>query len=93
VVLLDVRGVASFADYFVIASAMNPRHVRALMDTLEKDIGRPGGRTRRAEGEVESGWVLLDYGDVIVHLFSPEMREYYALEELWSTAQEVVRIQ
>ncbi len=91
--LLDIRRVASFADYFVIATATNPRHMRALVETVAKELPRPGKSGRRREGEADSGWVLLDYGDVIVHLFSPEERAYYALEELWSAATQVVRIQ
>lgn len=93
IVLLDIRRVASFADYFVIATAINSRHMRALVETIGKELPREGDNRRRQEGEADSGWVLLDYGDVIVHLFSPEERAYYALEELWSAATPVVRIQ
>jgi len=93
IVLLDIRQVASFADYFVIASATNPRHMRALVETLDKDLRDDGVGATHHEGELDSGWVLLDYGDVIVHLFSPEQRAYYGLEELWQAAKQVVRIQ
>jgi ribosome-associated protein len=93
IVLLDIRRVASFADYFVIATAQNARHMRALVETVDKEIPRPRDGSRRREGAEDSGWVLLDYGDVIVHIFAPEEREYYALEELWSGATPVVRIQ
>jgi len=92
-VLLDIRRVASFADYFVITTAMNARHMHALVDTLAKDLAADGVKALHREGDEESGWVLLDYGSVIVHLFSPELREFYALEELWQTAKQVVRIQ
>jgi ribosome-associated protein len=92
VLLLDIRQVASFADYFVIATASNARHMRALAETLYKEIPpKTGGK--RHEGDSESGWVLVDYSDVIVHLFSPELRGHYALEELWSEATAVVRMQ
>ncbi len=93
IVLLDIRRVASFADYFVIASAVNPRQMRALVDTLEKELREDVVRPRHQEGALDSGWVLLDYGSIIVHLFSPELREYYGLEELWREATPVVRIQ
>jgi ribosome-associated protein len=93
IVLLDVRRVASFADYFVIASAENPRQMRALVDTLAKDLRDDGVRPAHQEGSPDSGWVLIDYSDVIVHLFSPDLRDYYALEDLWSAATQVVRIQ
>ncbi len=93
VVLLDIRRVASFADYFVIATAENPRQMRALVDTLDKALAEDGVRALHQEGVEDSGWVLLDYGAVIVHLFSPELREYYGLEELWRAATPVVLIQ
>lgn len=92
VLLLDIRRVASFADYFVIATAINARHVRALVETLNKELP-PESPGAHQEGALDSGWVLLDYGDIIVHLFSPELREHYALEELWSGGTQVVRIQ
>ena len=91
--LLDIRAVASFADYFVIATAENPRQMRALVGTLTRDLRSEGVRAAHQEGEADSGWVLLDYGETIVHLFSPELRKYYALEELWQEATPVVRIQ
>jgi len=92
VLLLDIRNVASFADYFVIATATNSRHMRALAETLYKEIPpRTGGK--RHEGDTDSGWILVDYSDVIVHLFSPELRGHYALEDLWSEATQVVRMQ
>ncbi len=93
IALLDVRRVLSFADYFVIATATTPRHMRALVASLAKELPKGGPRRVQSEGSLDSGWVLLDYGDVIVHLFAPELREYYALEELWEAATPVVRIQ
>lgn len=77
----------------MIATATNPRHMRALMETLDKELRGEGARSGRREGAAESGWVLIDYGDVIVHLFSPELRDLYGLEELWRAATPVVRIQ
>jgi len=93
VVLLDIHRVAGFADYFVIASAQNPRHMRALIDAMDKDLRREGIKYMRSEGDPDSGWVLVDFGAVIVHIFTAEDRAYYNLEGLWSRAQEVVRIQ
>jgi ribosome-associated protein len=94
ILLLDISNVASFADYFVIASAGSERQLGAILDEIDQKIGkaeklRPMGR----EGDPAGGWVLLDYGDVIVHVFAPEQREYYDLEGLWATAVPVVRIQ
>jgi ribosome-associated protein len=86
VVLLDIRRVASFTDFFVIATAQNARHMRALMETLDKDLSQAGTPPQHVEGEADSGWVLLDFGDVIAHLFTPEDRAYYNLEALWGRA-------
>ncbi len=93
IVLLDISRVASFADYFVIASAVNPRQMRALVETVGKELREEGVRPRHQEGAHDSGWVLLDYGAIVVHLFSPELRKHYGLEELWRSATPVVRIQ
>lgn len=93
IILLDISQVAGFADYFVIASAINPRHMRALLETLDKDLKAEAEHALHQEGTAESGWVLLDLGDVIVHLFSPEERSYYDLEGLWSQGVAVVHIQ
>lgn len=86
VVLLDIRRVANFTDYFVIATAQNARHMRALMDTLDRDLSARGVKSVNVEGEADSGWVLVDYGDVITHLFTPDDRAYYNLEALWGRA-------
>ena len=91
--MLDIRNVASFADYFVIASAQSSRQTDALLEAVEDALSGDNVRPMGREGNSDSGWVLLDYGDVIVHLFAPEERAYYDLEGLWHTAVQVVRIQ
>ncbi len=88
-----MRGIASFADYFIIATIMNPRQARAIVDALRRGLRDDGVHVRHQEGAKDSGWVLLDYGSVIVHLFSSEQRVFYALEELWQEAKQVVQIQ
>ena len=93
VLLLDIRPVASFADYFVIATAINNRQMRALVQLVDTDLREEDIKPHHREGGVNSGWILVDYGAIILHIFSPELREYYALEELWKDATEVVRIQ
>jgi ribosome-associated protein len=85
--------VAYFADYFVISTAQNPRQMRALVENLSKDLREEGVRPDHLEGDSDSGWMLIDYGDVIVHLFSPDQRTFYAIEDLWRQAKPVVRIQ
>jgi ribosome-associated protein len=93
ILLLDIRGVALFADYFVIASAETARHTQALCDSLHEELAKDGLSAWGREGEAGSGWVLLDYGDVIVHIFGPEQRSFYDLEGLWREAVPVVHIQ
>jgi len=91
--LLDIRQVASFADYFVIASAGTSRQMDAILNSVEQALKADRPTLIGREGEPKSGWVLLDYGDVILHLFAPEERAYYDLEGLWAAATPVVRIQ
>jgi ribosome-associated protein len=93
ILLLDIRGVTLFADYFVIVSAETARHTQALCDALDEELTKDGVSAWGREGEASSGWVLLDYGDVIVHIFGPEQRSFYDLEGLWREAVPVVRIQ
>lgn len=90
--LMDISKVSSFTDYFVIATAGNPRQMNALIDALDRDL-RPDARPLRTEGTPDSGWVLVDFGEAIVHLFAPEERAYYNLEGLWSKGVSVVHIQ
>ena len=93
VVLLDVRGVCSFADFFIIASGETDRHLDALANDLTREIRSRGLHAGHREGEGRGGWVLVDFPGFIVHLFSREKRDYYALEKLWGRATEVVRLQ
>lgn len=90
---MDISKVSTFSDYFVIATATNPRQMNALIDSLDRDLREDGIRPRRTEGAPDSGWVLIDFNDAIVHLFSPEMRRYYNLESLWAKGVSVVHIQ
>ena len=93
VLLLDVTGVASFADYFVILSAGSSRQMNALREDVVSSLKEMGASLHHQEGVADSGWVLLDYGDVIVHIFAPEEREYYQLERLWWQGVPLIRIQ
>lgn len=93
VLLLDIRKVASFADYFVIATAINNRQMRALVELVNTELREEDIKPHHREGGIDSGWILVDYGAIILHIFSPELRDYYDLEELWQDATEVVRIQ
>ena len=93
IALLDARGVCSFADYFVICSGETGRQIRTIYDEVGQALKKEGILPHHREGALDSGWLLLDFGDVIVHIFAPFEREYYRLEELWSQAIPVVRIQ
>lgn len=93
IVLLDARTVCSFADYFVICSGDTERQIGAISEEIEHILKKEGVLPNHHEGTVDSGWLLLDYGDVIVHIFAPTEREYYQLDKLWGQAKLVLRIQ
>ena len=90
---MDIGKVSTFTDYFVIASTTNERQMGALIDSLDRDLRGDGVRPVKREGTPDSGLVLIDFGDVIVHLFAPKERAYYNLEELWAKGVSVVHIQ
>ena len=91
ILLLDTHEISSFSDFFVIATANSDRQLRAIADDIQKTLKKQK-LIPRSEGTPQSGWILIDYGSVITHLFSPAMRDYYQLEELWEKAPVVVRI-
>ena len=93
IVLLNARKVCTFADYFVICSGEADRQIRAIYEEIEHALKKEGVKPHHREGTLDSGWLLLDYGDVIVHIFSAEEREYYRLDKLWDEAETVLRIQ
>jgi len=93
IVLLDLRSISLLADYFVICSGESERQVKAIVGEIIEKTKAEGVRPLHIEGDSSSGWLLVDYGGVIVHVFSPIMRSYYQLEKLWSDALVVVRIQ
>jgi ribosome-associated protein len=94
IVLLDIRGVSLIADYFVLATVGSDRQASAILNDLgDKLLDEFGRKPLHTEGKPDSGWVLLDYGDVIVHVFSPTQRTFYNLEQLWAAATPIVRLQ
>ena len=93
IVLLDVRELCSFADYFVICSGESQRQTSAIADEIDKAFHKKGPKLKHKEGDVESGWLLLDYGDVIVHIFGADERKFYKLDKLWAKAVPLVRIE
>jgi len=86
VVILDLRPVTDFADFMVICSGVVDVHVKAIADHVEDELRTAGVRPRHVEGGENSRWILIDYFDVIVNVFQPEARGYYALERLWGDA-------
>jgi ribosome-associated protein len=93
ITLLDISEVSSFADVFIVTTADNIRQLRALQREIVEQMRGRGVRPHRVEGEPEGGWVLVDYGDVIVHLLTREQREFYRLEDLWIEAPVLLKIQ
>jgi ribosome-associated protein len=93
IVLLDITGISDFADFFVIMTAESTRQVRSLVQEIEGALEATGAELHHREGTPDGGWMLLDFGDLIIHLFGPEAREFYAIEEAWAEGTEVVRVQ
>jgi len=89
IVGLDLRDVASFTDYFLICTGNNPRHVQSIADSVEEDLRKSGRRPLHTEGYSAAEWILLDYGDFIVHVFNPTSRKFYDLERLWRDARRI----
>jgi ribosome-associated protein len=87
VVQLDLRGIIGYTDYFVICSGRSDRQVKAIHDAIHEGMKKQHGvLPERVEGLAQARWVLMDYLDVVVHVFTPETREYYRLEQLWGEA-------
>jgi ribosome-associated protein len=85
-VILEVKGLCSFADYFIVCSGGSRRHVLALAEHLEQALTKAGAEPLGVEGMGEGQWVLMDYNDVVIHIFSQPLREFYNLEGLWAEA-------
>ena len=84
VVTIDIRGKSSIGDYMLIASGRSDRHVGAIAEQLQRKLKEEGLGRARIEGQSQCDWVLVDIGDIIVHVFRPEVREFYNLEKMWS---------
>jgi ribosome-associated protein len=86
--VIDLRGIVSYTDFFVICSGNTERQTKAIHDAIYEELKHADDRLlpRRAEGASEARWILLDYLDVVVHIFTPDAREYYRLEQLWGEA-------
>ncbi|MCH8340245.1 MAG: ribosome silencing factor [Chloroflexi bacterium] len=93
ILILDLAGVASFTNLFVMCNGRSARTLKALSSEVGSAVKEKHNRLPlQVEGDSKSGWILLDYGEVILHLFSPALRDYYALEELWAAGRVVLRM-
>ncbi|MGB9673872.1 MAG: ribosome silencing factor [Anaerolineales bacterium] len=93
ILLLDLREIIPFADFFILCSGTSDRMLQALADAAVESVRDQYHLKGRIEGEGMDGWILVDFGDVILHVFSPERRNYYNLEELWSNGKVLLHLQ
>jgi ribosome-associated protein len=91
--LLDIRDVTTISDYFVICSGTSDRMLNALAEAVQRGVRSEHHVRARLEGDPRTGWMLVDYGNVVVHLFAPDRRDFYRLEELWNEGKIVLRLQ
>ena len=85
--VLDIKKISSVADYFIIASASNPNQLRAMTDEVDEQLYKVGFRLNHSEGVQSKSWILLDFGNIVVHLFNKEDRDFYNVERLWGDAK------
>lgn len=87
--VLDLRGISDIADYFLIATGNNASQVRAMADNVEEKLFKAGLKLNHSEGYTAAAWVLLDFGNILVHIFDKEQRDFYNLDRVWADAKEV----
>lgn len=86
ILLLDLRRISPIADYFILVTAQSPLHAQAISDEIIEKLNKDGYRIHHIEGYSQAQWILLDYLDIVVHIFLPEVRTFYGLERLWGDA-------
>ena len=87
--IIDIGGVSTIADYFIIANGNNQNQLQAMRDAVEEDLYKAGYSVKQVEGNSNSSWILMDYTDIIVHVFSKEDRLFYDLERIWKDGKEI----
>jgi ribosome-associated protein len=90
--LLDIKEIATFTDYFVICSGTSDRMLDALANGTADDLRKKHKKKAKKQGNARDGWVIVDFGGVVVHLFSPDQREFYQLEELWEDGKVLLKL-
>jgi len=93
IVLLDIKELTAFTDYFIICTGTSNRMLNALADGVSEKTRLDHKRKCRIEGQADSGWIIVDYGDIVVHIFNSELRQYYKLEELWDEGKVLLTVQ
>ena len=87
--IIDIRSISVLADYFIIADGNNKNKVQAMVDNVQEELFKPGYEMKQMEGYREGNWILLDFGDIIIHIFDKENRLFYDLERIWKDGKEV----
>lgn len=93
ILLLDIQQIASFTDYFILCNGTSDRMLDSLADAVIERVKQQFGINAHVEGIPSAGWLVIDLGDIVVHLFSPDQREYYNLESLWEKGKVLLRVQ
>ena len=93
ITVIDISGLSVLADYFIVASANNLRQTAALADNVEEKLAKAGFACRQIEGKAGAGWILMDYNDVIIHIFDKENRLFYDIERIWSDGRKILDVE
>ena len=93
ILLIDINKMAAFTDYFIICTGTSDRMLDALVDSVVLSVSEKHRIKGHIEGKPQSGWMVIDYGSILVHLFSPDQRDYYKLEELWHEGKVILHVQ
>ena len=91
ITIIDISEISVLADYFIIAGGSNRNQIQAMSDSVEEALGRAGYLPKQIEGYQSAGWILLDFKDIIIHIFSKEDREFYDLERVWRDGKEITK--
>ncbi len=92
ILLLDVSEICSFADYFVVCNGETERQLKAIVEEIDSTLSKEHVSVPKPQGSTESGWLVLDLGDIVVHVFSPQQREFYTLEDIWDKSSTILKI-